>query len=78
MESKLSDVNGQLSATKGKLTDTKLAFYNIERGAKYTACVQYYGGFTLGSGFSAKSAVSVATDSCASESAWTFDIKPAP
>lgn len=77
-QSELSDVQGQLSDTEAELTDTKLAFYNLERGAKYTACVQYYGGFTQGSGFSSKMAVNVAIDSCAAESAWTFAIKPAP
>lgn len=77
-QSELSDVQGQLAEAETEVEDTRLAFYNLERGAKYTACVQYYGGFTQGAGFNAQTAVSVAGDSCASESAWTFDIKPAP
>jgi hypothetical protein len=77
-QSELSEVQGQLAASETEVADTRLAFYNLERGAKYTACVQYFGGFTQGAGFNAQVAVNVASDSCASESAWTFDIKPAP
>lgn len=77
-EASSATATAQLAKTNQELSDTKLAFYNLERGAKYTACVNYYGAFTQGSGFSASVAVSVATSSCASESAWTFEVKPAP
>ncbi len=49
----------------------------LERDAKYTACVSYYGGFSQGAGLSSM-AVSIAVDSCAAESDQTISVKKAP
>lgn len=60
---------GKLSAAEVNSAGAASAYVSLTRDAKYTAYVQYYGGYALGMGYNAQTAVSVATSSCANESA---------
>jgi hypothetical protein len=74
----LADANGEIADVTEDLVDSKLANFILQRGAEYTACLSYYGGFYSGAGIPTNSSVTLAKGSCASESAWNIDIQPAP
>lgn len=84
-KSDLVDVEHELVETQARLTDTKdeLAAQQVhmteyERDAKYTACIQFFGGWAYSQEASASVAHDYAKEKCAAESAWTFSIVPAP
>ncbi len=83
--SDFADAQHELLETQGKLTDAKdelvaqeAHMVEYERDAKYTACVQYQGGFMMGKGIDTSLAVEWSKENCAAESSWNFEIKPAP
>lgn len=74
----LVETQENLVSAQGELEAEKAHLVEYERDAKYTACVQFHGGFALGQAIPVNSAVKVAELNCAAESSWEFAIKPAP
>ena len=74
----LTDVEGKLTSAEDDLEALQARMIEFERDAKYTACVQYQGGFMMGQGIGASLAVEWSKENCVAESLWKFDIKPAP
>jgi hypothetical protein len=77
-QSELADVQQKLDVKEADLTKSTTELRDLWTDSMYTACVQYYGGYALGTGIDAATAVRLSTESCAAESARTFDIKTAP
>jgi hypothetical protein len=73
----LADATARVSAAEAKSSAAVDALAALERAAKYTACVQYYGGYYYGAGLD-EWAFEGSKEACASESAWVFTIKPLP
>jgi hypothetical protein len=73
----LADATARVSAAEAKSSAAVDALAALERAAKYTACVQYHGGYYGGAGLD-EYAFEWSKEACASESAWVFAIKPLP